>query len=128
MLIMPAPPGVPAAIWDKAEKAEMIDVTPLYGKTYHLWQVDRGDPVPMGPPQLMASFLSDEMVGMAHPDGIGGLLADRDQAFGVSFVEKRAQRREIPKIERVTGLLPFLFFSFLTLPSFHLLTFVGVRC
>lgn len=57
MLIMPQPqPLVPQAAWDKAETAEMEQVIELYGKVYHLWQVDRGDKLPLGEPQLMTSF------------------------------------------------------------------------
>ncbi|KAM7186147.1 Protein of unknown function (DUF1264) domain containing protein [Rhypophila sp. PSN 637] len=61
MLIMPQPsPLVPQAVWDKAEKAEMEEVVKLYGKVYHLWQVDRGDKLPLGEPQLMTSFTAKE--------------------------------------------------------------------
>lgn len=108
MLIMPAPPGVPAAIWDKAEKAEMIDVTPLYGKTYHLWQVDRGDPVPMGPPQLMASFTSEERVRLANPEGLKGLVRERDQKFGVDVSGKAEKRKHLPSVEKDPGESTFL--------------------
>jgi hypothetical protein len=30
-----------------------------YGKVFHFWQVDRGDPLPMGPPRLMMSLTAD---------------------------------------------------------------------
>ncbi|PYI08966.1 DUF1264-domain-containing protein, partial [Aspergillus sclerotiicarbonarius CBS 121057] len=54
MLIMPKPSPssshttpspsslVPDTAWEAAETAEMRDILPLYGKTYHFWQVDRG--------------------------------------------------------------------------------------
>lgn len=95
MLIMPTPPGVPDAIWNRAETAEMHDITPLYGKTYHFWQVDRGDPVPLGPPELMISFVSDDTVKFAHPQGLKSLLNDRDERFGVSYEKKAEERREV---------------------------------
>ncbi|CAZ84537.1 unnamed protein product [Tuber melanosporum] len=45
----------------------MEELAKLYGKTYHLWQVDRGDEVPLGAPMLMGSFLKEtkgvEMLG-----------------------------------------------------------------
>jgi hypothetical protein len=33
-----------------------------YGKTFHTWQVDRGDVLPLGPPQLMMSATADGQV------------------------------------------------------------------
>lgn len=42
-------PGIP----DMIEKGIMQEVAATYGKTFLLWQVDRGDPLPFGPPQLM---------------------------------------------------------------------------
>ncbi len=61
MLILPNP-NVPDAIWEVAETEEMKEVIGLYGKTYHFWQVDRGDVLPLGKPELMMSFTSDEQV------------------------------------------------------------------
>ena len=95
---------MPSLVWDKAEVAEMHDIIPLYGKTYHFWQVDRGDAVPLGPPQLMSSFLSDETVAFTHPEGTKDLLKERDERFGISFEEKRAQREEIQSVHKHPGL------------------------
>jgi hypothetical protein len=61
MLIMPNP-NVPSAVWEIAETEEMKEVVGLYGKTYHFWQVDRGDTLPLGKPELMISFTKDEQV------------------------------------------------------------------
>jgi len=61
MLIMPNP-NVPGAVWEFAETEEMKKVIGLYGKTYHFWQVDRGDTLPLGKPELMMSFTKDEQV------------------------------------------------------------------
>jgi hypothetical protein len=61
MLIMPNP-NVPGALWEIAETAEMKEIVGLYGKTYHFWQVDRGDALPLGKPELMMSFTKDEQV------------------------------------------------------------------
>jgi hypothetical protein len=51
MLIMPNP-NVANAVWEVAETE----------KTYHFWQVDRGDMLPLGKPELMMSFTKDEQV------------------------------------------------------------------
>ncbi|RQM07800.1 hypothetical protein DH86_00000670, partial [Scytalidium sp. 3C] len=61
MLIMPNS-NVPDVAWNKAETAEMEEIVGLYGKTYHLWQVDRGDEVPLGVPQLMGSYTRHDQV------------------------------------------------------------------
>ena len=39
-------PGVP----DTAELVEMRKLVDTYGKTWHTWQVDRGDTLPLGDP------------------------------------------------------------------------------
>lgn len=61
MLILPNP-NVPNAVWEMAETEEMKEVIGLYGKTYHFWQVDKGDTLPLGKPELMMSFTKDEQV------------------------------------------------------------------
>jgi hypothetical protein len=53
---------MPDALWEQAETKEMEEVIGLYGKTFHFWQVDRGDRVPLGMPQLMLSFTKDSQV------------------------------------------------------------------
>lgn len=55
-------PIVPEALWEVAETAEMKEVVGLYGKTFHFWQIDRGDELPLGMPELMMSFTKDEQV------------------------------------------------------------------
>ncbi|GIK01958.1 hypothetical protein Aspvir_006001 [Aspergillus viridinutans] len=100
MLIMPSPSGIPIPAWETAEKAEMRDLIPVYGKAYHFWQVDRGDPVPLGVPELMASFISDETVTNAKPGGLKELLGDRDERFGVNFEKKQEMRRDIQSVEK----------------------------
>jgi hypothetical protein len=90
MLIMPRPAAVPSAVWEAAETKEMEDVVVLYGKAFHLWQVDRGDKLPLGEPQLMTSFAEEgqfrnfeEMVG------------DRDERFGDDWKRKKDIREGI---------------------------------
>jgi len=65
MLIMPNP-NVPNAVWEIAETEEMKEVIGLYGKTYHFWQVDKGDTLPLGKPELMMSFTKDEQVSRSR--------------------------------------------------------------
>lgn len=48
MLVLPKPAGIEPDEWEKAEIAAMKEVVGLYGKTWHTWQVDRGDEVPLG--------------------------------------------------------------------------------
>ncbi|KAL9119958.1 MAG: hypothetical protein Q9187_003487 [Circinaria calcarea] len=90
MLIMPTPSLVPTSIWEQAEMKEMEQVVALYGKTYHFWQVDRGDTVPMGEPQLMMSFTEPEQIKQFE-----GALKDRDERYGVSSKEKSEKRQYI---------------------------------
>lgn len=89
MLIMPND-NVPNAAWELAETKEMEEVVGLYGKTYHFWQVDRGDTIPLGKPELMMSFTKDEQVPW-------DLVKDRDERYGVSTDRKRELRRHIPR-------------------------------
>jgi hypothetical protein len=105
MLVMPVPAGVPAAAWEAAETAEMKDIAPIYGKSYHFWQVDRGDPVPMGPPQLMGSFRSLESVEKARPGGLDALLKDRDGSFGIDYRVKAKKREGIAEVQKHPGRL-----------------------
>ncbi len=48
MLILPGPGGLARPAWEQAETKEMEEVISLYGKTYHFWQVDKGDKLPLG--------------------------------------------------------------------------------
>lgn len=92
MLIMPQPnPLVPQAVWDKAETAEVGEVVKLYGKVYHLWQVDRGDKLPLGEPQLMTSITEPGQL-----NGLEQLLDERDKKFpGCDWRKKKEIRKGI---------------------------------
>lgn len=93
MLIMPAPTGMPLSVWEKAENAEMEEVVHLYGKVFQLWQVDRGDKLPLGMPELMTSFTSHDQTQMDK------LVGDRDGRFGVDYKKKAAGRAYIAEPE-----------------------------
>jgi len=94
MLIMPGPHGLPTGIWEAAETKEMEQVVGLYGKTYHLWQVDRGDKLPLGAPQLMGSLTSEDQ----HPR-FKELVGERDKRFGVDHEQKARKRAYIEEPE-----------------------------
>ena len=96
MLVMPQPSTlVPQALWDKAETAEMEEVVKLYGKVYHLWQVDRGDKLPLGEPQLMTSITTGEQL-----PGLEGILDERDRRFpGCDWRQKKELRKGIEEPE-----------------------------
>lgn len=88
MLIAPQIP-------EKVERMDMEKLVNTYGKTWHLWQVDRGDPLPFGPANLMMSFTHD---GQANPL----LLAEKDKITGVATMDRRKDREGIP----VPAILP----------------------
>ncbi|KAL8945575.1 MAG: hypothetical protein Q9222_007897 [Ikaeria aurantiellina] len=93
---MPQPSSsvLPAAAWEEAEKREMEEVIQLYGKTYHFWQTDRGDSVPLGGPELMGSFTEVKQM-----EGHEGKVERRDGEFGVVTEEKRKGREGIVRPE-----------------------------
>jgi len=91
ILIMPNP-NVPNAVWEVAETEEMKEVIGLYGKTYHFWQIDRGDTLPLGKPELMMSFTRDEQVPWEK-------IKDRDERYGVETSRKKEARKGIEGVE-----------------------------
>jgi hypothetical protein len=78
-------PGLP----EVAEKELMKDLIGTYGKTFHTWQVDRGDKVPLGIPQLMMGFTADGQTNQK-------LIDDRDAGAGISTADKKEKRADIP--------------------------------
>lgn len=93
MLIMPAPKILPATVWDAAENKEMEEVIQLYGKVYHLWQVDKGHELPLGEPQLMTSFTAPGQFDFDTHTG------ERDRRFGVDSKAKAEKRAYIEEPE-----------------------------
>lgn len=80
-----AAPGLPQA----AEKELMENLVTTYGKTIHTWQIDRGDTLPLGAPQIMMGFTAD---GQANPQ----LVQDRDRRMDISTDGNRKNRESIP--------------------------------
>jgi len=60
------------------------------------WQVDRGDPLPLGVPQLMMAFIQD---GQLNED----LLRQRDEHYKVSSEEKKRLRADIEYTKDTKG-------------------------
>jgi hypothetical protein len=48
MLFMPKPSAIPETVWLTAETKAMEEIITLYGKTFHFWEVDKGDTLPLG--------------------------------------------------------------------------------
>lgn len=80
---------------DAAEKDLMKVLIGTYGKTWHTWQVDRGDKLPLGIPQLMMGFTAD---GQAKAK----IVAERDKLYGSSDA-KKAARADIPDVKLDPG-------------------------
>ena len=77
-------PGVSAL----AEKELMTSFVSTYGKTWTLWQVDRGDKLPLGLPKLMMSFTAD---GQMDP----AMVASRDREQQIDSAKVKAQRTSL---------------------------------
>jgi len=78
-------PGIPMLMEHKL----MENLEPTYGKTFHFWQVDKGDPLPLGPPQLMMSCSPE-----APPRE--DMILQRDQKHNLSTAVMRRDRDDIP--------------------------------
>jgi hypothetical protein len=78
-------PGLAVA----AEKELMQGLVSTYGKTWHLWQVDRDDRLPLGLPKLMMGFTADGQVDPA-------LVAARDRDQLIDANQRRAWRADFP--------------------------------
>lgn len=85
-------PRIPEA----AEKELMKDLVGTYGKTWHTWQVDRGDKLPLGIPQLMMGFTAEGQADAA-------LVTARDKGYEISSEEKKKDRADIPAPEILPG-------------------------
>jgi Protein of unknown function (DUF1264) len=91
MLIMPTPPSHQHAPdeWEKLETEAMKEVMGLYGKTWHFWQVDRGDKLPLGFPRLMGSLSEAGQVDLEK------VMKERNELYGVDLERKQKQREGI---------------------------------
>jgi len=103
MLVMPQPSALaPQAAWEKAETAEMEEVIHLYGKVYHLWQVDKGHKIPLGKPELMTSITAADQI-----QDLEKVMDERDTRFpGTDWRRKKETREHIPEPKIHPGLCP----------------------
>ncbi|KAJ4969025.1 hypothetical protein NE237_015726 [Protea cynaroides] len=74
-------PGVPGPV----QRQALDKVCKTYGKTFHFWQVDRGDELPFGLPQIMMALTRD---GQLHSN----LAQEVQKKFGVSYEKERENR------------------------------------
>ncbi|XVE84621.1 hypothetical protein DITRI_Ditri17bG0027300 [Diplodiscus trichospermus] len=81
VLFMPRIPG-------PIERMELDKVCITYGKTIHFWQVDKGDNLPVGLPQVMMALTRD---GQLDDE----LARDVEKRYGVSFEEGRGKRVDL---------------------------------
>ena len=91
MLILPTPESHRGHTdkWEKLETEAMKEVIGLYGKTWHTWQVDIHEDIPMGAPKLMGSLTEYKQLD------IDEALADRNKRFDVDHRKKREVRKGI---------------------------------
>ncbi|EEF43767.1 conserved hypothetical protein [Ricinus communis] len=74
-------PGVPGPI----QRQDHEKVCKTYGKSIHFWQVDKGDNLPLGIPQVMMSFTRDGQLNE-------NLARDVENRYGISFEKEREKR------------------------------------
>ncbi|XP_050203311.1 oil body-associated protein 1A-like [Mercurialis annua] len=74
-------PGVPGTI----QRQDLEKVAKTYGKTFHFWQVDKGDNLPLGIPQVMMSITRDGQLDE-------NLSREVEKRYGVSFGKEREHR------------------------------------
>ncbi len=82
--LLTAPGLAPAA-----ELELMKGLVSTYGKTWHLWQVDRGDALPLGLPKLMMGFTADGQADAA-------MVAERDRDEPIESASLKAARADLP--------------------------------
>ncbi|KAF9915229.1 hypothetical protein BX616_006613 [Lobosporangium transversale] len=89
MLVVNAKGMVPAVVAKTAEMPVMQGLVNTYGKAIQTWPVDDNGEcscrVPTGPPQILASFTSDDQIRQ-------DILDKRDKELGISTTEKRKER------------------------------------
>ncbi|CAN1253220.1 Oil body-associated protein 1A [Linum perenne] len=77
-------PGVPGPV----ERQDLEKVAKTYGKTIHFWQVDRGDNLPLGIPQIMFALTRE---GQLYDE----LAQDVEKRYKVLFADEREKRKDM---------------------------------
>lgn len=88
LLCMPRPKMIPNIAWDIAETKEMNELVNWVGKTYHFWQIDRGDELPYGPPNLMMSIRNSSQEEKEK-------IQDRNQRYDIDSKHNQELRKDI---------------------------------
>lgn len=86
MLVLPKPEAESPDEWDTKETEAMKEIAGLYGKTWHTWQVDRGDELPLGTPTLMGSLTRDGQIDLDKA------LEKRNKEYDVNHKHKALLR------------------------------------
>eukprot|EP01121_Diplochlamys_sp_Union-15-3_P001248 TRINITY_DN11103_c0_g1_i1.p1 TRINITY_DN11103_c0_g1~~TRINITY_DN11103_c0_g1_i1.p1 ORF type:complete len:299 (+),score=41.53 TRINITY_DN11103_c0_g1_i1:78-974(+) len=81
-------PRIPTSV----ENVVMQDLAKTYGKTIHLWQVDKGHEIPLGHPQLMMALTDDSQVDKK-------LLEMRNKELGINPDKLRKERTKLHYFE-----------------------------
>jgi hypothetical protein len=89
MLVLPKPEGKSDEEWEATELAAMKEITNLYGKTWHFWEIDAGHEYPLGRPHLMGSATTP---GQLDLDTV---MKNRNETFGVHHNDKAEARKDI---------------------------------
>lgn len=76
-------PGVPGPI----QRKDLEKVCNTYGKTIHFWQVDRGDNLPLGIPQVMMALTRDGQLYDHLAQGISIFLVLLGFQLAISIYE-----------------------------------------
>ncbi|KAG9447445.1 hypothetical protein H6P81_013573 [Aristolochia fimbriata] len=82
-------PGIPGPV----QRRDMEKLVKTYGKTIHFWQVDRGDVLPLGLPQVMMALTRD---GQLYDN----MAQDLEKRLGISFAEEREKRAYLTGSEK----------------------------
>lgn len=99
-LALPMPKLMPEIGVQAAERQALLTLQKTYGKTWHTWQVDRGDHLPLGPAQLMMALTAD---GQLCPK----LAKQREQDEGINIDKKREERKDFPDYKPLPGADPW---------------------
>ncbi|KAJ3043075.1 hypothetical protein HK097_001847 [Rhizophlyctis rosea] len=97
LISLPVSQIIPRAVHVEVEKQEFSKIINTYGKTWHFWQVDRGDKLPFGPPSLMMAFTQP---GQINQD----LVKARDESDKVDIHDLVQRREELKREEPIDPL------------------------
>ena len=106
---MPKHPAVQENVWKAAKATEMEKVIQLYGKTFHLWQVNCGDTLPLETPKLMTSIMDLHQL----PDFWDAKAVYRDHGFGQNYKQKKEDRKDMTEPKVHPGMFGELFEIFM---------------